>query len=159
MGPSRRRTPRSGKPAASEGRQRVERGEHCNVRRHAGEYRRRALAGADSAWWTVRKMQLKLHRWASEDPARRFDDLRNLVYDLFQGLKSSAHPATGIRAGTEHDALGDPSWTAWQRVTGGGWARSDRRRPCGHGDRRGRGMPRRSTPRSAPPPASARAGP
>jgi len=26
-------------------------------------------------------MQLKLHRWASEDPARRFDDLFNLVYD------------------------------------------------------------------------------
>jgi retron-type reverse transcriptase len=26
-------------------------------------------------------MQLKLHRWASEQPARRFDDLYNLVYD------------------------------------------------------------------------------
>jgi RNA-directed DNA polymerase len=29
----------------------------------------------------VRKMQIKLHRWASEDPARRFDDLYNLVHD------------------------------------------------------------------------------
>ena len=35
----------------------------------------------DSAWSTVRRMQLKLHRWASEDSARRFGDLFNLVYD------------------------------------------------------------------------------
>ena len=35
----------------------------------------------DTAWWTVRRMQLKLHRWASEDAARRFGDLFNLVYD------------------------------------------------------------------------------
>ena len=36
---------------------------------------------ADSAFWTVRRMQIKLHRWASEDHARRFGDLFNLVYD------------------------------------------------------------------------------
>jgi RNA-directed DNA polymerase len=35
----------------------------------------------DAAFWAVRKMQIKLHRWASEDSARRFDDLYNLVYD------------------------------------------------------------------------------
>ena len=35
----------------------------------------------DSAFWAVRRMQLKLHRWASEDHARRFGDLFNLVYD------------------------------------------------------------------------------
>ena len=35
----------------------------------------------DSAWSTVRRMQLKLHRWASEDSARRFGDLFNLVYE------------------------------------------------------------------------------
>ena len=35
----------------------------------------------DTAWWAVRRMQLKLHRWASEDAARRFGDLFNLVYD------------------------------------------------------------------------------
>ena len=35
----------------------------------------------DSAYVTVRRMQIKLHRWASEDPARRFGDLFNLVYD------------------------------------------------------------------------------
>lgn len=29
----------------------------------------------------VRRMQTKLHRWAGEDPSRRFDDLYNLVYD------------------------------------------------------------------------------
>jgi RNA-directed DNA polymerase len=33
------------------------------------------------AWVKVRRMQLKLHRWASEDSARRFGDLFNLVYD------------------------------------------------------------------------------
>ena len=36
---------------------------------------------SDSAWWAVRKMQIKLHRWVSEDSARRFDDLYNLVCD------------------------------------------------------------------------------
>ena len=40
-----------------------------------------AWPGEDSAWATVRRMQLKLHRWASEDSARRFGDLFNLVYD------------------------------------------------------------------------------
>ncbi len=30
---------------------------------------------------TVRSMQTKLHRWAGEDPSRRFGDLFNLVYD------------------------------------------------------------------------------
>src|SRR6266704_6932290 len=29
----------------------------------------------------VRRMQTKLHRWATEDPGRRFGDLLNLVYD------------------------------------------------------------------------------
>jgi hypothetical protein len=28
----------------------------------------------DSAFWTVRRTQLKLHRWASEDHTRRFGD-------------------------------------------------------------------------------------
>lgn len=35
----------------------------------------------DAAFLGVRSMQLKLHRWASEDCTRRFDDLYNLVYD------------------------------------------------------------------------------
>jgi RNA-directed DNA polymerase len=35
----------------------------------------------DSAYFAVRKMQAKLHRWAGEDPSRRFGDLFNLVYD------------------------------------------------------------------------------
>jgi RNA-directed DNA polymerase len=34
-----------------------------------------------SAERTVRSMQIKLHRWAGEDPSRRFGDLFNLVYD------------------------------------------------------------------------------
>ena len=35
----------------------------------------------DSAYFAVRRMQTKLHRWAGEDPSRRFGDLFNLVYD------------------------------------------------------------------------------
>jgi RNA-directed DNA polymerase len=34
-----------------------------------------------SAYVAVRKMQIKLHRWAGEDCSRRFGDLANLVYD------------------------------------------------------------------------------
>jgi RNA-directed DNA polymerase len=34
-----------------------------------------------SAEVAVRRMQTKLHRWATEDPGRRFGDLHNLVYD------------------------------------------------------------------------------
>jgi RNA-directed DNA polymerase len=40
-----------------------------------------AWPDTDSAWWAVRRMQTKLHQWASDDTARRFDDLFNLVYD------------------------------------------------------------------------------
>jgi RNA-directed DNA polymerase len=36
---------------------------------------------ADSAYFTVREMQIKLHRWAGKDSSRRFGDLYNLVYD------------------------------------------------------------------------------
>jgi len=35
----------------------------------------------DSAYFAVRKMQVKLHRWATEDSGRRFGDLYNLVCD------------------------------------------------------------------------------
>ncbi|MEU1449252.1 group II intron reverse transcriptase/maturase [Streptomyces mirabilis] len=35
----------------------------------------------DSAHFAVRRMQTKLHRWATEDSGRRFGDLFNLVYD------------------------------------------------------------------------------
>jgi RNA-directed DNA polymerase len=35
----------------------------------------------DSAYFTVRRMQTKLHRWAGEDCSRCFGDLFNLVYD------------------------------------------------------------------------------
>lgn len=35
----------------------------------------------DSAAWTVQKMQLKLHHWATEDHGRWFGDLYNLVYE------------------------------------------------------------------------------
>ena len=35
----------------------------------------------DSAYFMVRSMQTKLHRWAIGDPGRRFGDLFNLVYE------------------------------------------------------------------------------
>jgi RNA-directed DNA polymerase len=35
----------------------------------------------DAAYFAVQKMQAKLHRWAGEDPSRRFGDLFNLVCD------------------------------------------------------------------------------
>ncbi|MEV8062376.1 group II intron reverse transcriptase/maturase [Streptomyces antimycoticus] len=35
----------------------------------------------DSAYFAVRRMQTKLHRWATEDSGRRFGDLHNLVCD------------------------------------------------------------------------------
>src|SRR5262249_35926728 len=37
--------------------------------------------GADSAYFMVRRMQTKLHRWAGDDASRRFGDLFSLVYD------------------------------------------------------------------------------
>ena len=40
-----------------------------------------AWPSIDAAGVMVRRMQAKLHRWASEDSARRFGDLFNLVYD------------------------------------------------------------------------------
>jgi RNA-directed DNA polymerase len=54
----------------------------------------------DTAWFSVRRMQLKLHRWASDDATRRFGDLFNLVYD----------PAFLVHA--------------WERVTGNAGART-----------------------------------
>jgi len=36
---------------------------------------------ADAAYVAVRRMQTKLHHWATEEPGRRFGDLHNLVYD------------------------------------------------------------------------------
>src|ERR1700728_4289893 len=36
---------------------------------------------AAARYGKVREMQAKLHRWAGEDPSRRFGDLFNLVYD------------------------------------------------------------------------------
>src|SRR4249920_2855776 len=40
-----------------------------------------AWPSADSAYFAVREMQIKLHRWAGKDSSRRFGDLFNLVYD------------------------------------------------------------------------------
>src|SRR5438874_13829401 len=83
MGRSRRSTPRTGKPAtwgrtaACRSRSRLQRDGDTLV--NTGVV---AWPDEDSAWSTVRRMQLKLHRWASEDSARRFGDLFHLVCDL-----------------------------------------------------------------------------
>lgn len=37
--------------------------------------------GFDEAGARVRRMQAKLHLWATQDPGRAFNDLHNLVYD------------------------------------------------------------------------------
>lgn len=55
---------------------------------------------SDEAWWRVRKIQIKLHQWANDDPDRRFNDLYNLVCD----------PAVLV--------------VAWERVRGNRGARS-----------------------------------
>ena len=39
------------------------------------------LPGVHEARARVLGIQTKLHRWATDDPHRRFDDLFNLVYD------------------------------------------------------------------------------
>jgi RNA-directed DNA polymerase len=44
--------------------------------------RRGAQAGRPPQLRKVREMQAKLHRWAGQDPSRRFGDLFNLVCDL-----------------------------------------------------------------------------
>ncbi len=38
-----------------------------------------AWPSADSAYFAVREMQIKLHRWAGGDSSRRFGDLFNLA--------------------------------------------------------------------------------
>ena len=61
----------------------------------------------DSAYFAVRRMQTKLHRWAGEDPGRRFGDLFNLVYDpafLVDAWERVSHQqgATDRRGSTGH---------------------------------------------------------
>ena len=47
----------------------------------------------------VLKIQAKLHRWAGEDAARRFDDLFNLVVDpAFLEWPGRGCGAIGVRA-------------------------------------------------------------
>ena len=48
----------------------------------------------------VRRMQAKLHRWAGEDPSRRFGDLFNLVYDPAFLMHASKRMSTNKGART-----------------------------------------------------------
>ena len=60
----------------------------------------------DSAYFAVRRMQTKLHRWATEEPARRFDDLYNLVYDPAFLMAAWERVATNKGAKTRRDRPG-----------------------------------------------------
>ena len=64
----------------------------------------------DSAFFTVRKMQIKLHRWAGEDCSRRFGDLYNLVYDPAFLMHAWERVSTNTGART---AGVDKATTAW----------------------------------------------
>lgn len=55
---------------------------------------------SDSAYFAVRRMQTKLHRWAGEDLSRRFGDLFNLVYDPAFLVHAWEHVSTNKGATT-----------------------------------------------------------
>jgi hypothetical protein len=80
-----------------------------------------------TAGGTVRRMQVKLHRWAAGDPGRRFGDLFNLVDDpAFLAAawdRVAANKGRGLRAST-----GLP-WPGSRPGSGSGrsWARSGTR--------------------------------
>ncbi len=62
-----------------------------------------------SASLAVRKMQIKLHRWAGSDASRRFDDLFNLVYDpafLVHAYERVAGNKGARTAGIDHATVG-----------------------------------------------------
>ena len=67
-----------------------------------------APVNTGAAWWpgegpayhAVRRMQTKLHRWAGEDPSRRFGDLYNLIYDPAFLMHAWQHVSSNAGAGT-----------------------------------------------------------
>jgi len=72
----------------------------------------------DAAFWAVRKMQLKLHRWAGEDSARRFDDLYNLVCDPAFLVHAYERVAGNKGARTPGVRLSRSSWNLrWRSLT------------------------------------------
>jgi RNA-directed DNA polymerase len=64
----------------------------------------------DSAYFAVRRMQTKLHRWAGDDGSRRFGDLFNLVYDPAFLMHAWERVSTNTGART---AGVDKATTAW----------------------------------------------
>jgi RNA-directed DNA polymerase len=63
-----------------------------------------------SAYYAVRSMQTKLHRWASEDATRRFGDLFNLVYD--PAFLSQAWQQVASNAGSRTPGI-DRATVSW----------------------------------------------
>ena len=64
----------------------------------------------DSAYFAVRRMQTKLHRWAGDNGSRRFGDLFNLVYDPAFLMHAWERVSTNTGART---AGIDKATTAW----------------------------------------------
>lgn len=64
----------------------------------------------------VRGMQIRLHRWAGEDPSRRFGDLFNLVYDPF----FLAEAWSRVRGNTGSRTPGSDGMTAARAESGPG---------------------------------------
>ncbi len=95
-----------------------------------------------SASVAVRRMQTKLHRWAIEDPGRRFGDLHNLVYDpaFLAGLTAKsfclvrASASGACRAGRWPGR--DGGRTAAQGRRNGEWSLSVTGAGSGRGGRR-----------------------
>jgi RNA-directed DNA polymerase len=69
----------------------------------------------DSAYFTVRRMQAKLHRWAGGDPSRRFGDLFNLVCDpaflVHAWERVSANKGAGTPGVDKATVAGIETWT------------------------------------------------
>ena len=75
----------------------------------------------------VREIQTKLHRWARDDPHRRFDDLFNLVadpgfllvaWDRVRGNKGAATAGVDIRRNAQRAMKVDLKWRTGVPVQG-----------------------------------------
>lgn len=86
---------------------------------NTGEPSRVVFPEREEAEWRVLRMQKKLHRWATENPDRRFDDLANLVYDP-AFLVVAWHRVRGNKEHEQQASTGSPRavsagrrWICW----------------------------------------------
>src|SRR5215208_4535396 len=106
-GRSRRSTRRSGEPAT--GGRAAARSQHgCWKARRSPVNTGAPLPTPQAAEARVLEIQAKLHRWATDDPDRRFDDLFNLVCDpafLLVGWRRVRGNKGARSAGVDGDRL------------------------------------------------------